>query len=360
MDGIREVLVLTPAIDGADGISEVSRQVVAALAGLGPAIEIDVWALDGSLPPERPMPGARFRSANGSRTRLSAWALARARSASDALLVVVLHVHLAPLALPLELRGARLAFFFHGVEVWQRLRARERRALDRAAVLLANSQWTARRFKDMNPEYSAADVRVCHLSVSPSPPAEPFSRSGYALIVGRLAASERYKGHDALIEIWPQVRRSIPTAELLIVGDGDDRPRLEAQVESMDLTDSVTFAGRVTSGALEGFYRGAAFFVMPSVGEGFGLAYLEAMRAGKACIAAPGAAAEIVEDGVTGIIVDPSRRDVLAATLIRLFGDPRTCAAMGESGRARLEASFQARHFAGRLLHELSQALVHA
>ena len=369
MNGIREVLVLTPAIDGADGISEVSRQFVAALEELTPSgepgtpgkiVTIDVWALDGGIPPERSLGRATFRSAGGSRTRLSAWVLARARSASDGLLVVVLHVHLAPLALALEMRGARLAFFFHGIEVWQRMRARERRALDRATVLLANSRWTVSRFKEINPEYAAADIRVCHLSVSPAALAEPPIASGYALIVGRLAASERYKGHDALIDVWPQVRRSVPSAELLIVGEGNDRARLEALVASLGLTDAVKFAGRVSTSALEGLYRAAAFFAMPSVGEGFGLAYLEAMRAGKACVAAPGAAAEIVEDGVTGIIVDPVRRDALAATLIRLFQEPHTCAAMGRAGKARVQAEFETRHFAGRVISELSAALVHA
>jgi phosphatidylinositol alpha-1,6-mannosyltransferase len=360
INGVREVLVITPAIDGTDGISEVSRQFVAALGALDASVRIDVWALDGGAPSDRSLGRTTFRSAGGSRTRLSAWALARARFASDEVLVVVLHVHLAPLALPLELRGARLAFFFHGIEVWRRLRARERRVLDRASLMMANSQWTVARFKETNPEFAAADIRVCHLSVSPAAVADPPPREGYALIVGRLAADERYKGHDALIEVWPQVRRSVSGAELMIVGDGDDRPRLEALVASLGLSQAVQFAGRVSNSALEGLYRSAAFFAMPSVGEGFGLAYLEAMRAGKACLAGPGAAAEIVEDGVTGVIVDPVHRDALAAALIQLFREPETRAAMGRAGAARVQAEFETGHFATRVLGELSEALVHA
>jgi phosphatidylinositol alpha-1,6-mannosyltransferase len=276
------------------------------------------------------------------------------------LLVVVLHVHLAPLALPLEMRGARLAFFFHGIEVWRPLRARERHVIDRASVLMANSQWTVQHFKEANPAYASANIRVCHLGVSPAATADPAPREGYALIVGRLASSERYKGHDALIDVWPLVRQAVPGAELLIVGDGDDRARLEARVASMELGTAIHFAGRVSNSVLEGLYRGAAFFVMPSVGEGFGLAYLEAMRAGKACLAGPGAAAEIVEDGVTGLIVDPGRRDALAAAIIQLFREPETRAAMGRAGAARVQAEFETRHFASRVLGELSEALVHA
>jgi phosphatidylinositol alpha-1,6-mannosyltransferase len=360
MNGIREVLVLTPAIDGADGISEVSRQFLVALSDLDSAVTIDVWALAGGAPADRSIGRARFRSAAGSRTRLSAWALARARSASDAVLVVVLHVHLAPLTLALELRGARLAFFFHGIEVWRRLRARERRALDHATVMLANSQWTASRFKENNPEYRAADIRVCHLGVPPAVGADRPALSEYGLIVGRLAADERYKGHDALLDVWPQVIRSVPAAKLVIVGDGDDRARLEALAVSLGLGDAVSFVGRVSASALEGFYRAAAFFAMPSVGEGFGLAYLEAMRAEKACIASPGAAAEIVEQGVTGLIVDPDRRDLLAAAIIRLFREPETRTAMGRAGASRVRAQFETQHFARRVLAELSTTMVHA
>jgi phosphatidylinositol alpha-1,6-mannosyltransferase len=360
MEGIREVLVLAPRVDGADGVSEVSRQFIAALDRLDPGLALAVLTLDGGVPAGRSLGRAQFRSANGSRTRLSAWALARARSSADDLLVVVLHVHLAPLALPLEMRGARLAFFFHGVEVWQRLRARERRALDRAAVLMANSHWTVDRFKQANPEYASADVCVCHLGVPPAATAAAPAIAGYALIVGRLAPDERYKGHDALIDVWPAVCRLVPNATLLIVGDGADRARLETRVAARGLSHAVRFAGRVSAGALEGFYRAAAFFAMPSVGEGFGLAFLEAMRAGKACLAAPGAAAEVIRDGETGFIVDPANTDLLAATLVRLFREPELRATMGTAGRARVEATFEPQHFARRVLEALSDALVHA
>ncbi|HKT81150.1 MAG TPA: glycosyltransferase, partial [Vicinamibacterales bacterium] len=345
MDGVREILILTPSMDGADGISEVSRQVVAAVGRLTPEIDVEVWALAGGQSTDDRTAHVRFRSAGGSRTRVSAWALARARTASDGLLVLVLHVHLAPLALPMELRGARLAFFLYGIEVWRRLRSRERRVLDRASVLLAISEWTAARFREANPEYRHANVRICPPAVSRQAVAEPAGREGYALIVGRLSADERYKGHDALIDVWPAVRAEVPDAELLIVGDGDDRPRLEAAVRERGLADAIRFAGRTTAGALEGLYRNAAFFVMPSVGEGFGIVFLEAMRAGKACIAGPGASAEIVRDGVTGLIVNPQARGDLTRAIARMFKEPATRRAMGAAGADRVRSCYEQEQF---------------
>ena len=334
IEGVREVLVITPAIDGADGISEVSRQFVAGLDTLDPAIRVEVWALDGAAPPDRSLGRATFRSAGGSRTRFSAWALARARTASDALLVVVLHVHLAPLALPLEMRGARLAFFFHGIEVWRRLRARERHALDRASVLMANSQWTVTHFKEANPEYASANIRVCHLGVSPAAAADPRAPRGlrpHRRTAGRVGALQGTRRADRRLARGARCRAGRRTADRR-------RRRRPGQARGARRVARTwrggAFAGRVSNSVLEGLYRGAAFFAMPSVGEGFGLAYLEAMRAGKACLAGPGAAAEVVEDGVTGLIVDPGQpAQALAAALVQLFREPETRAADGEGRR---------------------------
>ena len=87
---------------------------------------------------------------------------------------------------------------------------------------------------------------------------------------------------------------------------------------------------------------------MPSRDEGFGLVFLEAMRAGKPCIGARGAAAEIIQHGVTGLIVDPDEPDELAAAVVRLFDEPDTCRRFGAAGRERFlstftDACFQAR-----------------
>ena len=179
--------------------------------------------------------------------------------------------------------------------------------------------------------------------------------AGYALIVGRLAAAERYKGHDRLIQDWPRLMHNVPDARLIVVGDGDDRPRLQSLAAERGLADVIRFAGRVSVAALEGYYQRAAFFVMPSTGEGFGLAYLEAMRAGRACVAAPGAAAEIVEDGVSGLIVDPARPGELFRALLRLFQDQPLSAALGRAGAARVACEFEPRHFSVRLITELNR-----
>ena len=82
---------------------------------------------------------------------------------------------------------------------------------------------------------------------------------------------------------------------------------------------------------------------MPSRLEGFGLVFLEAMRAGKACIGAPGAAAEIIQDGVTGLIVDPLSDDDLVGAIVRLFDEPAVRDAFGQGGRRALPSPIHRR-----------------
>jgi phosphatidylinositol alpha-1,6-mannosyltransferase len=354
----RRYLVLTPVLDGADGISELSRQVVRTLVAEVGADRVEVWALDGGVRALRPgEPAPAFRSARGSRWRLVRWTLARAAGRLDELTIVVMHAHLAPIGGLLACRGARTAVFLIGVEVWRRLRARERGALGRADLLIAISRFTADRFRQANPDVRVRSLRVCPLGIGPAPcPEAPSADREFALIVGRLWAQEQYKGHDRLIDIWPAVRGRAGGARLLVVGDGDDRARLEARVEAEGLGDAIRFAGRLTDAELAGVYRAAAFFVMPSTGEGFGLAYLEAMRAGKPCIALHGSADEIIDDGVDGVLVDAASSDELTEAIVRLFTDRGLRARMGASASARVARDFTGECFAARFRAALGLA----
>jgi len=89
---------------------------------------------------------------------------------------------------------------------------------------------------------------------------------------------------------------------------------------------------------------------MPSRGEGFGLVYLEAMRAGIPCVAARGGAAEeVVVDGETGLLIDPASPEELAAALARLLADPGLRARMGEAGQRRWRRNFSAARYRARL-----------
>jgi phosphatidylinositol alpha-1,6-mannosyltransferase len=269
----------------------------------------------------------------------------------DRTLILVMHLHLAPVALPLVSRGARLAIFIHGVEAWNRLSPLRGAAVRRAWRLISNSNYTTSRFIGANANLDIPPMQVCHLGISMQPPKPaPMNDAAlFALVVGRMVAEERYKGHDLLIDHWSRVISEFPFASLVIAGKGDDRPRLQAKAIELGLGERVKFLGEVSDEVLSGLYRDCALFVMPSRNEGFGLVFLEAMRAGKACIGAAGAASEVISDGVTGMIVDPANPDQVLQAILRLFRSPELRNRMGRAGAERFASHFTNEQFQGRI-----------
>jgi glycosyltransferase involved in cell wall biosynthesis len=333
------------------GIQRVGRQVIDALDGCAP---LAVGSLrDAAVPSGFRMPaGNDVRLAAGSRVKLGAWALGLARRRCAGTQVLLMHVHLAPIALPLIARGAHVVVFLYGVEVWRPLTTIERFVLGRASRLVAISEYTAQRFRAANPWIGRRTIDVCPLGVPdaalPGPGDDVAADGDFALIVSRISREDRYKGHERLIRAWTGVRQRVPGARLVIVGDGDDRARLEALTVELGLDRAVHFTGVVSDRALAAWYGTCAFFVMPSPDEGFGLVFLEAMRAGKACIGAPGAAAEVIVDGVTGTIVAPEA-SALVDAIVRLFEDPARREQFGRAGQRRFEQFFSAVQFASRV-----------
>jgi glycosyltransferase involved in cell wall biosynthesis len=339
------ILLITPSLDGHDGLSCLARQVVERLSAIFADSFIDVWVLASSTPAANDR--LRVRSANGSRPAIMSWALVEAFDREPADLVIVLHLHLMPLALPLAWRGVAVVPFLIGIEAWRRLRGLRAAALARARTAIAISAYTEREFRRCNPDFGGLNIYICRPATPPLAvaPNAADRTPPFALIVGRLAADERYKGHDLLIDIWPDVQQAIPHAKLVVVGGGDDNARLRKRVSRAGLHEAIVFAGAVDSDSLARFYRECSMLVLPSRGEGFGLVLLEAMAAGRACVAATGAAEEIVVDDVTGLIVNPEKPDSVRDAIVRLFRDPALRARLGAAGQGRASIEFGVARF---------------
>jgi phosphatidylinositol alpha-1,6-mannosyltransferase len=173
-----------------------------------------------------------------------------------------------------------------------------------------------------------------------------------------MSAGERYKGHDELLNAWPLVLRSLPDARLVFAGGGDDEPRLRARSEQLGIAASVHFTGFISHDELLGWYARSALFAMPSRNEGFGIVYLEAMAHALPCLASThDAAREVVEDGVTGALVDPDNLEALAGTTSRLLSDPHLRIRLGRCGRRRVRERFSYEVFRDRLLPILDARL---
>jgi phosphatidylinositol alpha-1,6-mannosyltransferase len=251
------------------------------------------------------------------------------------------------------------AVFVHGVEVWGRLTPSQERVLKGAALRVANSNFTARRVADVHPE--VGPVAECPLALAPEPAFEPDAvpassawplGSRAVILVARMLASERYKGHDELLKIWPAVRARVPDARLVFVGDGDDVDRLKGKAATLGVADAVLFTGFVSAHELRTIYERAAVFAMPSCGEGFGMVYLEAMAHRLPCIGSiHDAATEVIDDGVTGFLLEQADGPALVERIVTLLTDESRRVEMGERGYQRLQERFTYERFSKEILH---------
>ncbi len=290
------------------------------------------------------------------------WAMGRRQLTQPPRWIVFAHLGLARVERFIPVRArAPYAVFLHGVEAWCRLPPSDVDLLNGARLRLVNSAFTARRVREVNPEVESLDV--CPLALPEEPAGDPSGRESRhdgqtVLVVGRMAAGERYKGHEQLIDVWPDVVKLEPEARLVIVGDGDDRPRLEAKARASVAAGRIRFAGFLPRRELDALYEMAAVFAMPSRSEGFGLVYLEAMAHQLPCIGSiHDAAGEIVSDGESGRLVDTDRPDELVGALVDLLGDRDLRTRMGRAGYERWKTQFSYARFKERAVTLLERSL---
>lgn len=246
----------------------------------------------------------------------------------------------------------------YGKEVWYELPQPEKRALNRAARV-----WTISRYsRDLAHAANQIpkekfDMLPCVVDGSiftPGPaPRELIERYQIqdALVlttVARLWPGDIYKGVDVTIRALPEIVKAFANVKYVVIGRGDDQPRLAQLATDLGVADRVIFAGFVPDEALIDHYRLADVYVMPSK-EGFGIVYLEAMACGVPVIAGDDdGSADPLQDGRVGWQVpyrDPAA--VTSACIEALSGKDPRC--NGEWLRQESLASFSAPALTSRL-----------
>jgi len=160
---------------------------------------------------------------------------------------------------------------------------------------------------------------------------EEYGMEPGSQVVGVVARLEPEKGHPTLLEAWPGVLRAVPDVYLLIVGEGSRRDALEAQARELRVAHRVVFTGRrddvpAVTAALD-------VAVLPSYREAQGLTILEAMALSRPVVASNvGGIPEMVEDGVTGILVPPHDAEALTRAIARLLTDHPYADMIGRAG----------------------------
>lgn len=219
----------------------------------------------------------------------------------------------------------------HGIEAWNIKNRYLQTALMEADLILAVSNYTRDRLlKEQNLDPRKVTVLPNTFDAyrfQPAPkPAYLLAKHSIKatqpviLTVARLSAGEQYKGYDRILQAIPQIRQSIPDIHYVIVGQGNDKPRIEQLIAELNLQDCVTLAGFVPDEQLCDYYNLCDVFAMPSKGEGFGIVYLEALACGKAVLGGnQDGAIDALCHGKLGALVNPDDVQAIAQTLTQIL-----------------------------------------
>lgn len=351
-----------PEIDKAGGVQRICTHAAATLAEMAEAQGsfYTILALNDSKGEHSFEVGGfgfRYRGFGRDKGRFLIEALKVAREADSVLLG---HPNLTPLTLPSKVLNNRASWYCltYGIDVWERLSLLRRLSIRSQDRVLSISDYTTDQLVG---QQGVPRSRVSYIPPAVDPTfvkaAKSARRGSQAssdqltlLTVCRLATTERQKGVDTVIHTLPLLVEEFPELRYVVVGDGDDMPRLRALASELGVASHVVFAGEQRGDALLNHYAECDVFVMPSKKEGFGIVFLEAMAFGKPVIGGDyGGTPDVIEDAQTGFLVPYGDVDYLSDRIRMLLRNPELRTSFGEAGMLRLEQEFTFSIFRRRL-----------
>jgi glycosyltransferase involved in cell wall biosynthesis len=240
------------------------------------------------------------------------------------------HIKLATLVKSLcQPLGIPYTILTYGKEVWEPLPTNQQQALQKASAIWTISNYSRDRLieaNDIDPNKvkilpCVVDTDIFTPGIKPPQLLEQYGLADAKVLmtVARLWSGDIYKGVDVTIRALPKIIQAFPQVKYLVIGRGDDRPRLEKLVADLDLAEQVVFAGFVPTEILADYYRLADAYIMPSQ-EGFGIVYLEAMACGKPVLSGDDdGSADPLQNGLLGWRVPHRDPEAVAAACIEIL-----------------------------------------
>ena len=271
-------------------------------------------------------------------------------------LLFLAHPNLSPLAFLFRCLRPRIPFYVatYGIDIWYPLSFYHRWALRMAKKVVTISRFSYKKLTDVQGVKSgqisilspAIDKNFVEAASKCTETRSPILERRRILTVSRLSTSDGYKGIDVVIRSLPQVLGSIPDVEYVIVGDGDDRVRLERIADEVGVKNRVLFEGKVDDSELHNYYRNCDVFVMPSLNEGFGIVFLEAMAFKKPVVGGNhGGTPDVIIPWETGCLVEYGDVKGLTNCLIQLLQNEELRKKLGEAGCLAVKTQFSFERF---------------
>jgi phosphatidyl-myo-inositol dimannoside synthase len=350
-EGANVLVLATDAFGGQGGIAQYNRDFLGSLAACNCST---IFVFTRHSPGSCDLPdGIEQRVPLGGRSGFAAaavtWALFRPVD-----IIFCGHINLAPLAAVIaQLRGAKVVLQAHGIEVWKTPKPLWIAAAETSDLILCVSRHTRQAVLDwarIAPERAVVVANTVGDAFTPGDGAA-FRRSvglesrKLLLTVGRIDSREQYKGHDRVISAMPGLIAAGHDVIYLIVGSGDDRPRLESITAAAGVSDRVRFLGELQTDQLVEAYQAADLFVMPSSGEGFGISFLEAMACGTPALGLNvGGTRDALAEGELGAAVSESEFDGALHSLLsrpKPDGSALSVAVRARFGRTEFQSSVE-------------------
>lgn len=248
-----------------------------------------------------------------------------------------------------ELTGIPYSFMLHGpADLFEPFRWRLDEKTARAKFVATISHFARSQLMFFSNPDHWNKIHIVHCGVHP----DRYAHDGAgrddgkvrALFVGRVAP---VKGLRLLVEAMTRLAEELPDLDLVLVGDGEDRTKIEAAAKP--LGDRIRFTGYLSQEEVAEEMKACDFFVLPSFAEGVPVVLMEAFASGKPVIATRVAGvAELVEDGTNGLLISPGDVDGLTEAM-REMATHTNRAAMGARGRDKVLAEFDITTEAARL-----------
>ena len=256
-------------------------------------------------------------------------------------IVMLSHINLLLVGWLIKLLNpkVKLILLAHGIEVWEPLNSIKKRMLNKCDLILAVSRFTKEKMislhglerKKLKVFNNCLDPNLTEI-INKEKDRDLLDRYGFTkdniilFTLTRLATSERYKGYEKVIEAMKLLVTSYPELRYLLAGKYDtlERLRIEELIKENKLEAYIVLAGFIQEAEVAAHFNLANIYIMPSVKEGFGIVFIEAMHYGKPVIAGnKDGSVDALANGEFGLLVDPDDINAITEAIKKMLQNPQ-------------------------------------
>lgn len=326
----KTAFIYLTAFSRTGGIEQFNKNVMASFHQS--AIEVEAIALHDHHCNEAYFSSNHFKGFNGNKWAFIMHLLLNARKYEK---VFIGHINLAFAAFLIKLinPSSRLFLFAHGIEVWKKQEGVAAWLLQKVERIFAVSAYTQSTMLANNPKLELGKIQILHNSLDPffkypnnfEKPHYLVERYGIQsgekiiLTLARLSHLEQYKGYEQIIKLLKELNSDQSIVKYIIAGKADEQEfnRINQLINQEEISDKVILSGFIKEDELVDHYLLADIFVLPSVGEGFGIVLIEAMACGLQVIAGnKDGSVDALQNGVLGTLVNPTDRNELLKSML--------------------------------------------